>query len=60
MKELQNKARQSLKGETHNIYRTHFKFDLQESYQKRKRVLFYEAKMKTYIKQPTDITDEEG
>ena len=24
MKELQNKARQSLKGETHNIYRTKF------------------------------------
>ena len=24
MKELQNKARQSLKGETHNIYRTTF------------------------------------
>ena len=26
MKELQNKARQSLKGETHNVYRIKFKF----------------------------------
>ena len=28
MKELQNKARQPLKGETHNIYRTKFQFIL--------------------------------
>ena len=26
MKELQNKARQSLKGETHNLYRTKLQF----------------------------------